>query len=224
MASYVISKMNILSIKSKINDFEKDDLKVPTGFFLTSAEIEHSSNSLTIEIEETVTLNFNYLKEPLNVPLSTKSLIDLNTGLMVSSPSGIGLISKGGTKKYVDTYIGKVMAKILCNDESAYSSLNLSSNLMNPNIWGTETRYLKFNLPEIGNCTLSGKNLNPKIDDLSHILGNKDKTKMLTFKVYSDVLKRTVTVSSDGIVKVNSKNISAMYEYINNIMTSNNNK
>jgi hypothetical protein len=214
MTSFVISKMNFVKRKYSSSDFNVTQLNLSTDFDIISVDLNEHSNILNLEIQEFVVLNFNYLNEPVHVPLKTKSLINLNTGLMLSSPSGIGILSKGGTKKYVDSYIGKVIAKIFFDDESLYSSVYFNESQMNPDDWGNDIRYLKFNLHDIGNCVLTGKDLKSKITDVNSIFEFDNISKIQIFKVYSNKLKRTVTVSYNGIVKVNNEDLFAVYSYI----------
>lgn len=215
MTSFVISKLNSTDKKVKAEDFTERLFNLPSDLSLVSIKPIIDKNYLMLEIAESVSLDFSYLDKPLQVSLKTKSIICFDrTGLMVSSPSGIGIVTKGGAKKYIDTYIGRVIAQSLFDDESAYNPFNFSNEQMSPANWGEELRYLKVSLPEIGSGTIAGKGLTSKIKDMDHLFGRVEQGKIMGFKVFSSSLKRTVSISSNGTVKVRSKDILPVFDYI----------
>ena len=214
MASFVISKLNLANKKVKAKDFSERLFSMPSDLSIVSIKPLIDENYLILEIAESVSLNFNYLDNPIQVPLKTESIIDFDTGLMLSQPKGIGIITKGGAKKYIDTYIGKIIAKILLNNESAYIPFNFSNEQMNPAKWGGELTFLKVSLPDVGNGTITGKGLTSKIKDLNHIFGDLDQGTINSFKVSSQILKRTINVSSNGIIKVQNIDILSIFECI----------
>lgn len=217
MSSFIISKLNISNNKINANNFIEKILDFPSNVSLISSKSFETNKFLLLEISESVSLNFKYLSEPLNVNIITKSIISFNrTGLMISCPSGIGILTKGGGKKYIDTYIGRIIAKSLFDDESIYSSFTLSAEQMNPNNWGDKLNFIKVNLPNTGVGTISGKDLTLKIKDMHNLFGNIDQGKIISFKVSSTSLNRTVSVSSNGIIKVQSEDILKVFKYIQN--------
>ncbi len=217
MSSFVISKLNLANKKVKAKDFSEKLFILPSDISLVSVKPLIDENYLILEIAESVSLNFSYLDNPLQVSLKTKSIISFDgIGLMVSSPNGIGIITKGGAKKYIDTYIGRVIAQSLFDDESAYIPFAFSNEQMNPARWGEELRYLKVSLPDIGSGTITGKGLTSKIKNMDRLFGNIGQGKTIAFKVSSKALKRTVNISSNGIVKVQNKDILPVFEYIQN--------
>jgi len=217
MSLFVISKLNLANKKVKAKDFSERLVTLPYDLSLVSIKTLIEKNYLMLEIEESVSLNFSYLDNPLQLSLKTKSIINFDgNGLMISSPNGIGIITKGGAKKYIDTYIGKVIAKSLLDDESAYIPFTFSNNQMNPDKWGEELGYLKVSLPDIGSGTIIGKSLTSKIQDIDHLFGIIEQGKITAFKVSSKALKRTVNISSNGTVKVQNKDILPVFEYIQN--------
>lgn len=217
MSSFIISKLNISNKKINASNFVEKLLDFPSNVSLISTKSLETNKFLRLEISEPVSLNFKYLPEPLNVNIITKSIINFNgTGLMISCPSGIGILTKGGGKKYIDTYIGRIIAKSLFDDESIYNSFTLSTEQMNPNNWGDKLSSIKVNLPDTGVGTISGKDLTLKIKDMHNIFGNIDQGNMISFKVSSTSLNRTVSVSSNGIIKVQSEDILKVFKYIQN--------
>lgn len=217
MSLFVISKLNLANKKVKAKDFSEKLIMLPNNLSLVSIKPLIEKNYLILEIEESVSLNFSYLDNPLQLSLKTKSIIHFDgDGLMISSPNGIGIITKGGARKYIDTYIGKVIAKSLLDDESAYIPFTFSNKQMNPTQWGEELGYLKVSLPDIGSGTIIGKSLISKIHDMNHLFGGIEQGKITAFKVSSKALKRTVNISSNGTVKVQNKDILPVFEYIQN--------
>ena len=217
MSSFIISKLNIGNKKINASNFIEKILNFPPGISLISTKSLERNKFLFLEISEPVSLNFKYLSEPLNVNIITKSIISFDrTGLMISCPTGIGILTKGGGKKYIDTYIGRIIAKSLFDDESIYDSFTLSSEQMNPANWGKKLNFIKVNLPDIGVGTISGKDLSSKNMDMHHLFGNIDQGKIISFKVSSTSLNRTVSVSSNGIIKVKSEDVLKVFKYINN--------
>lgn len=217
MSSFVISKMNLVNKKVKAKDFSEKLFNLPSDLSLVSIKPIIDKNYLMLEIAESVNLNFSYLDSPLQVKLKTISILCFDgSGIMVSSPNGIGIITKGGAKKYIDTYIGRVIAQSLLDDESAYVPFTLSNEQMNPAKWGEELKYLKVSLPDIGTGTITGKGLTSKIKDMDHLFGSIEQGKITAFKVSSKALKRTVNISSNGTIKVQNKDILPVFEYIQN--------
>lgn len=215
MSSFVISKLNLAAKKIKAKDFSERLFSLPSDLSIVSIRPVIDKNYLMLEIAESVSLKFSYLDNPLQVSLKTKSIISLEgLGLMVSSSNGIGIITKGGAKKYIDTYIGRVIARSLFDDESAYIPFTFSNDQMNPDKWGEELRYLKVSLPDIGSGTISGKGLTSKIKDMNHFFGGIEQGKIINFKMSSKILKRTVNISSNGTIKVQNKDILPVFEYI----------
>ncbi len=215
MPTFVVSKMNLTNKKVKINDFSERLFSLPSGLSLISVKPSININLLILEIAESVSLNFGYLNNPMQVPITTKVIISFEgVGLMTSSSAGIGIVTKGGAKKYIDTYIGRVIAKELFYDENDYISFSFTNEQMNPANWGEELRYLKVSLPEIGNGTISGKGLTSKIKDMDHLFGNIEQSKILGLKVFSNTLRRTVSVSSNGTLRIKSNDILPVFEYI----------
>ncbi len=217
MSSFVISKLNLANKKIKAKDFSERLFSLPSDLSIVSIRPVIDKNYLMLEIAESVSLKFSYLDNPLQVSLKTKSIISFEgLGLMVSSSNGIGIITKGGAKKYIDTYIGRVIARSLFDDESLYIPFTFSNEQMNPVKWGDELRYLKISLPDIGSGTITGKGLTSKIKDMDHLFGSIEQGKIISFKISSKTLKRTVNISSNGTIKVQSKDILPVFEYVQN--------
>jgi len=215
MSTFIVSKINLTNKKVKINEFSERLFSLPSGLSMISVKPIINTNSLMLEIAESISLNFSYLNNPLQVPIITKAIISFEgDGLMVSSPGGIGIVTKGGAKKYIDTYIGRVIAKEIFSNENVYIPFSLTNEQMNPTIWGEELRYLKVSLPDIGNGTIAGKSLTSKIKDLDHLFGNIEQSKILGLKVFSKSLKRTVSISSNGTFRINSDDILSIFDYI----------
>lgn len=217
MSSFVISKLNLANKKIKVKDFSEKLVTLPSDLSLVSIKPVVDKNYLMLEIAESVNLNFSYLDKPLQLSLKTRSIIHFDRrGLMVSSPNGIGTITKGGAKRYIDTYIGKIIAKLLLDDESSYTPFEFSNEQMNPTKWGEELGYLKVSLPDVGSGTITGNGLTSRIKDMNNLFGSIEQGKITAFKVSSKILKRTVHVSSNGTIKVQNKDILPVFEYIQN--------
>lgn len=215
MSSFVISKLNLADKKIKAKDFSERLFSLPSDLSIVSIRPVIDKNYLMLEIAESVSLKFSYLDNPLQVSLKTKSIISFEgLGLMVSSSNGIGIITKGGAKKYIDTYIGRVIAQSLFDDESDYIPFTFSNKQMTPAKWGEELRYLKVGLPDIGSGTIRGRGLTSKVKDIDHLFGNIEQGKIIAFKTFSKILKRTVNISSNGTINVQNKDILPVFEYI----------
>lgn len=215
MSSFVISKLKLDDKKVNAKDFSERLFSLPSDLSIVSIKPLIDKNYLILEIAESVSLKFSYLDNPLQVSLKTKIIISFEgLGLMVSSSNGIGIITKGGAKKYIDTYIGRVIARTMFDDESAYIPFTFSNKQMNPAKWGEDLRYLKVSLPDIGSGTITGKGFTSKIKDMDHLFGNIEQDKIIAFKMSSKILKRTVNISSNGIIKVQNKDILPVFEYI----------
>nr|WAH99921.1 MAG: hypothetical protein OI716_00740 [Candidatus Methanoperedens sp.]WAI00075.1 MAG: hypothetical protein OI720_00585 [Candidatus Methanoperedens sp.] len=214
MSSFVISKVNLANNKVKLDDFRERLFNLPSELSLSSIKPLKNNNSILIEIVEPVSLKFSYLDNPLDVSIRTKSIICFDTGLMVSSPTGVGVITKGGARKYIDTYIGKIIAKSFFNDESVYSPFSFTNKQMRLVNWGEELRYLKVSLPEVGNGTIAGKDLISKIKDIDNLFGSIGQGETTALKVFSSTLKRAVSISSNGTIKIQNKDILPVFEYI----------
>ncbi len=215
MPSFVISKVNLANKKVKLDDFEERLFNLPSELSLSLIKPLKNNNCLLIEIVEPVSLKFSYLDKPLDVSIRTKSIISFDkTGLMVSSPSGVGVVTKGGGRKYIDTYVGKIIAKSFFNDESVYSPFNFTNKQMRLVNWGEELRYLKVSLPEVGNGTIAGKDLFSKIKNVDNLFGSIDQGETTALKVFSSTLKRAVSISSNGTIKIQNTDILPVFEYI----------
>ncbi len=222
MYSYVLSKINL---KKAAIELEKDItpksiverlIDLPEPFRVQQRGILSGDSGITLSIEEPVSISFRYLKEPIETTLRTDVLIGISksSGLMISSPRGIGILRRGNARKYVDSLIGPMLTIALFGDSKYYHPITHDKKKMDPSNWGEELRRIKVDIPEIGTMVLTGPELGNIVQKYPDFERYILKGKVDSFKVFSAVINRIVEICETGTLRTTDNNIKNILDYL----------
>ena len=166
MPSYVISQLQIAESEGK--DLSTYLLtEISEEKHLRDARVncqqlqKELGKGIRMMVSEVVTLNFTFFKTPLEVRLETDINIVLKNekAAMISSPKGIGLISRGKPRNYVDSYISTLISEFFSSLNVSHKPYHLNDEEMDASRWGEEARKIKVDIYDFGKISLAGSNM-----------------------------------------------------------------
>ena len=220
MYSYVLSR---LRLRENLKDVDPKEIldemsPPPSKFRFSSTNILEMKwgKGLKLAIIDPVSVFFSFMEFPVQVDLTTVAnlILDEEGYLMVSSPRGIGLITKGKPRNYIDTSISQVVLNSFFPNKAIYEPYHFEEDEMRMEKWGTELRELEVNKYNFGRVLIHGKLLNKKLKS-EYPIGTWILDGMISrLKVYSDFLGRNVVITSAGVLRSSVDDIDLISEFV----------
>ncbi len=222
MYSYILSSLTLGEKWQISKDLDPDRfveklIEVPEELMLEYKVLkEKFGHGLQFILKEPVTLSFSYLPSPVAVDLNTTiNLIFKDSyGFMISSPRGIGLVTKGSPRAYVDTLVSQIIKTAIFEEEKLYRALQLGKKWMMIENWGEELRSIQIEKGKFGKIIMRGSKLQEKIDDFLPFSLSDDDSTVSKIRVFSKKLNTCVDISNRGVIRTPVVDINKITEYI----------
>jgi len=219
IVTIVLSKVDIKSWEELKNKYlfnnSHDLFKSEKINQIENFKFDDSNYIISTKFIEKLTLSFTDLIKEVEVTIVTNIILKMfeNYYLMISYSNGLGMMVRGNMRNYIDTIIGPFLMKSLNLEMPRFQSIILPQNLMNWYFWGNELRSITVDIPEFGIILLKGKDLNNKINSEPSINNFLSCGSINEIKVYSNILKRIITVSRRGIIKAQTNSFEDLAEF-----------
>jgi len=226
LVSYVLSTLDsskLFDIFKKKADrliFEKL-ISLPKQFDVEySFSTKEFGETLMMKITEPVTIKFYYFPRPFEIKLESHLafIFRRNRTLLITSPRGIGLVTRGVPRNYVDNLIGRIVSKPLFEEKGSYQPVDFNSDQLSYNLWGEELRSIQLDIIGFGKIVFKGNKLNEKLNTEPSLKNMVNKGSVRNIKIHSKKLNRVVSIFRDGTIKTNIKSIDEIANYLIEIL------